>query len=70
MTLVEVMSFLMAVIALHMGHVPPFFHGNNTDSRGKKVDVTTLSPSSATLGILFVVLFLLGVGGRSLLSER
>ena len=64
------MSFSMAVIALDLGHVSPFFRRNNIDTRGRGVGVTTLSPSSAGLGTLLVVLVLFRVSGKSLPSGR
>ena len=65
------MSFPMAVIALDLGHVPLFLLGNNIDTRGRGVGVTTLfSPSSAAPETSLVVLILLWVGEGSLLSRK
>ena len=66
------MSFLIAVKAFNFGHVSVFFfyRGNNIDTRGRGVGVTTLShlPSVAP-GTSLVVLVFLQVG-VSLLSRR
>ena len=64
------MSFPMTVIALDLGHIPPFFLGNNIDTRGRGVSVTTLFSYFAVPETLLVVLVLLRVGRRSLLSGR
>ena len=67
------MSFSMAVLAFDFGYVLslPFLLGNDIDTRGKGVGVTTLSPPSfATPGTSLVVLILFWVGGGSLLSGK
>ena len=65
------MFFPIVVIALDLGHVPFFLHGNDIDTRDRRVGVITLSPpSSAVPGTSLMVLILLRVGGRSLLSGR
>ena len=59
------MSFPMAVKAFDFGHVSifSFLLGNDIDTRGRGVSVTTLSPSySAVPGNLLVVLILFQVG--------
>ena len=66
------MSFLMTVKAFDLEHVSvlSFLRGNNINTRGKGVGVTTLfSLSSTGPGTSLVVLVLLRVGG-SLLSRR
>ena len=60
----------MVVIALDLENVPPFLHGNDIDTRGRGVRVTTLSLSFAAPKTSLVVLVLLGVGRGSLLGER
>ena len=61
----------MAVIALDLRHVPPFLLGNDIDTRGREVGVTTLFPlSSVAPKTSLVVLVLLWVSGGSLLSRR
>ena len=64
------MSFPMAVIAFNLEHVPPFLLGNNIDTCGRRVGVTTLSSSSAVPGTPLEVLIFLWVGERSLLSRK
>ena len=64
------MSFPMAVIALNLGHVPPFLLSNDIDTRGRGVGVITLSLSSAAPETLLVVLVFLWISGGSLLSRR
>ena len=66
------MSFPMAIKAFDFGYIPvlSFLCENDIDTRGRGVDVTTLSPlSSAVPGTSLMVLVLLRVG-RSLLSGR
>ena len=62
----------MAVKAFDFRHIPvfSFLLGNDIDTCGRRVDITTLSPLSfMTPGTSLVVLVLLRVGG-SLLSGR
>ena len=66
------MSFPMAVKAFNFRHVLvlSFLLGNNIDTRGKGVGITTLFPSSSVApGTSLVILILFRVGG-SLLSGR
>ena len=66
------MFFPMPIKAFNFRHVSifSFLPGNNINTRGRGVGVTTLSPlSSAAPGTSLVVLVLLRVG-RSLLSKR
>ena len=66
------MSFPMTIKAFDFRHVLvfSFLIGNNIDTRGRGVGITTLSPlSSMTPGTSLMVLVLLWVGG-SLLSGR
>ena len=61
----------MVVKAFDFGHVPvlSFLRGNSIDTRGRGVNITTLSLLSASPETLLVVLVLLWVGG-SLLSGQ
>ena len=62
----------MAVKAFNFGYIPvlSFLLGNNIDTHGRGVSITTLSPSSSVApGTLLVVLIFLRIG-ESLLSGR
>ena len=66
------MSFPMAIKAFDFGHIPIllFFLGNNIDTRGRGVGVTTLSASSFMAPRSSLVILVLLRVRRNLLSER
>ena len=53
------MSFSVTVIVLNLENIFHFLFKNNIDTHGRGIEATTLSLSSATSGILLVVLVLL-----------